>query len=552
MKLVQPSPRNIASREGKAPEQNPVPPQDRDAWVHEGYPVGSSAVEHLEYLSNTAMEFVRLPPEVDLYHHIAARVQALMGESVVAVTSYDSSTKELCQRAIVGSGKLLDAASAIAGTKMRGFRQILNAEAEKEMKVGRLMRIPEGLYEALLRTVPQVVTKTIEKTMGVRAVYGMGCVVGGECFGGVLILQRSHHPLSPAKVVEAFINQTALAMQKRRAEEALRRNEERLRTLMEEAMDAYLVMTTDGIIRDVNPSACRAVGYERVALIGRQISDLMDTRELAGKPVQRDRLQREDGFGETWRMRRNDGSYVTFEARLTPLSDGDVLVIARDITDRRRLEKEVAETSRREREAIGRDLHDSLGQQLSGLSCLSAALSEQLASRGATEAGEAHCIAGLLIDSVGHARMIAQGLCLVNLVSCGVFSALSDLAEHVTAIFGVDCRFLAEGEDIIPRDASGSNLYLIAQEATTNAVRHGQARVIEIELRTHRSHGILLIRDNGSGFTPPLNHGTGMGLRIMKYRAEMIDGLLDVTSGSSGTTVKCTFPLPTQFDPDRH
>jgi two-component system sensor kinase FixL len=543
MKIEQPRIPSICDPKGKASALAPAPHLDCGGWVHEGSPSHTSAGEYLEYLSQTAMEFVRLPPEADLYRHIATRLQALLGDAIVAVTSYDTETRELCQRAIAGSGKLLDAASALAGTKMRGFRQVLNAEAEQQMRVGRLMRIEEGLYEALLRTVPQKVTRIIEKTMGVRAVYGMGCLVDDECFGGVLILLRSAQDLPPAIVVETFISQSALAMQKLRAEETMRLNEERLRSVMEKATDAYMVLTTDGVIRDVNPGACRAMGYASAALIGRQLSDFTDTSEMVGKPIQWDRLKRGDVFSETRRMRRPDGSYVIFDSCITPLSDGRVLVIARDITDRRRLEKEVAETSRREREAIGRDLHDSLGQQLSGISYLCEALSKQLASRGAPEAKDAHRIAELFSHSVGQARKIAQGLCLVNLASGGVFSALSNLADHAKDIFGIDCRFVAYGEDIIPRDATASNLYLIAQEATTNAVRHGRASLIDIELQTCSSHGLLLIRDNGSGFDPSLCNGSGMGLRIMKYRAEMIDGLLEVTSGPSGTLVKCTFPL---------
>lgn len=515
----------------------PVPGQQQTA------PALAPGNDYLTYLSQTAMEFVRLQPETDIYRHVATRVHDLAGKAIIVVTSYDKENRELCQRAIVGSGRIIDAASAIAGIKMRGFRQILNAEAEQQMKVGRLIRIEEGLYEALLRSVPRKVTRAIERTMGVRAVYGMGCLVGEECFGGVLILLRSNHGLPHAILMEAYISQAALAMQRYRAEKIMRQTEEQFRFVMERATDAYLILTTDGIIRDVNPGACKATGYARAALIGRQISDFTDISEMAGKPLQWDRLKRGDVFSETRRIRCMDGSYLVFDSSITPLSDGRVLVVGRDITDRRRLEKEVAEASRREREAIGRDLHDSLGQQLSGISYMCEALSNQLASRGAPEASEAHRIAELSRHSVSQARRIAQGLCLVNLESGGLFTALSNLAKYAKAIFGANCQFIANGEDNIPRDATASNLYLIAQEATTNAIRHGRASSIVIEIQTRQSHGLLLIRDNGGGFSPLLVKGSGMGLRIMKYRAEMIDGLLDVKSASSGTVVKCTFPL---------
>jgi two-component system CheB/CheR fusion protein len=233
-----------------------------------------------------------------------------------------------------------------------------------------------------------------------------------------------------------------------------------------------------------------------------------------------------------------------FEAQIAPLADGHVLVMARDITDRRRLEKEVVEVSRREREAVGRDLHDSLGQQLSGLSLLCAGLAAQLASKEAPEAAEAGRIAALLGESAGQTRRIAQGLCLVDLATEGVSAALTSLAEHVSEVFGVSCRYLQDGADVIPRDATASHLYLIAQEAASNAVRHGRAGSIAIELRTRRGLGRLLIRDDGCGFSPASATGVGLGLRTMRYRADMMDGALDVISAPTGTTVTCTFPLP--------
>lgn len=490
------------------------------------------------------MEFVRLPPGADLYRHIATRLQALLGDAVVVVTSYDPETRELCQRAVAGAGRLIESASAMAGTQLAGFRRILNAEAERQIKTGRLMRIPGGIHDALLHAVPKKVTQAIEKLLGVRAVYGMGCLVDDECFGGVLMLLRSDQSLPPAEVVEAYISQAAMAMQKRNAEVALRRSEERLRTLMENAPDAYLVLATDGVIREVNRKACKIVGRARSEVIGGRIADFLDPNEMAGKPLQWDRLKRGETVCETRRLRRADGRYTVFEAHATPLADGHVMVIARDITDRRFLEKQVAEASQREREAIGRDLHDSLGPQLSGISYLSAALAEQLASKGLPEAGEARRIAQFLSESIGQTRRIAQGLCLVDLAPCGLPSALASLASHAQSVYGVDCRFVADGEDIVPRDATASNLYLIAQEATRNAVRHGRARTVAIELQTRPRHGILLIRDDGCGFSHPPASGSGMGLRIMQYRAEVIDGTLDVNSSASGTTVKCAFPLP--------
>lgn len=524
-------------------EPFPDPSAAPDATDAKGVAATSPAARYLEYLSRTALEFVTLPPDADIYRHIAVRLQALLEDAVIVVASYDRETRELQQQAVVGAGRWLDPLSTLVGRQLLGFRHVLNAESEREMTTGRLLRIEEGLYEALLRSVPRTLTRNIEKMVGIRAVYGMGCLAAGECVGSILMLLRSENGMPPTEVVEAYVGQAALALQRRRAETALRRSEERLRTLMAQAPDMYLVLTKDAVICDVNAGGCRATGHTRAALVGHPIAEFLHANELASKPISWDRVRRGEILAETRHMRCADGNYALFEGHIAPLADGQVLIIARDITGRRRLEQEVAEASRREREALGRDLHDSLGQQLAGLSCLCAGLGQRLAARGAPEATEAERIAELLSAAVSQTRTMAQGLCLLDVTSNGVSSALASLADYVSMVYGVRCRYAQEGDDTVPRDAAASHLYLIAQEATSNAVRHGKAKSIVIELRTQPGQGQLVVRDNGLGFNPGSMPDAGMGLRIMRYRADMLDGSLTVSSTSAGTTVACTFPL---------
>jgi len=503
-----------------------------------------SAEGHLEYLSQTALEFVSLPPQTDIYHHIATRLRQLLGEAVIVVCSYDSETRELCQRSLVGVGQWLESLSMMAGTQLRGFKRVLNVEAEKQINTGRLVKVEEGLYEALLRSVPRTATRAIEKVAGVQAVYGTGCCANGKCFGSILMLLRSGSVMPPTPVLETFVGQAALALQKHHAEAALRHSEEKFRNLMEKATDTCLILNTDGIICDINQGGCNAMGHARTALIGQPISVLLDANELISKPFPWDRMKRRDVFIETRHLRRGDGTCALFESQVAPHSDGHVIVISRDITERRRLESEVVETSQRVREAMGRELHDSLGQKLIGISYLCASLGDRLTDQGVAEAAEAERLATLLRESVGQVRQIAQGLCPVDLAPYGISVALTNLASRVSNQFGVRCQFIQNVEEMILQDASTTHLYLIAQEATSNAIRHGRADSIEIELRTRLHHGMLEIRDNGCGFAPSSIPGPGLGLRIMKYRADMINGGLEVTSAVTGSTVRCTFPLP--------
>ena len=243
------------------------------------------AARYFQHLSRSAMEFLSLSPDADIYQLIAIRLRELLGDAIVAVASYDSRTRVLRQEALEGVGSLLESVTNLAGRPVKGFSSVVNAETEAKNRLGRLVKVEEGLYEGLLRTVPKGVTRTMERLMGIREVYGMGCVAGGECFGCVLFCLRSGAQLPPAEVVEAHVNQAAVAMQRRRAEVALRASEERYLALMERAADSYLVLSTAGIILYANNAVCRVVGYPREELVGRSVSDFIDPSDIANRPL---------------------------------------------------------------------------------------------------------------------------------------------------------------------------------------------------------------------------------------------------------------------------
>jgi two-component system sensor kinase FixL len=214
--------------------------------------------------------------------------------------------------------------------------------------------------------------------------------------------------------------------------------------------------------------------------------------------------------------------------------------LRKEIAARHRLENEIIEISEREQQRIGRDLHDDLGQRLVGISYLSHLLANELSASGAPEAQQAAKITALLNDALSLTRSLARGLHPVALKSGGLMAALADLAERSSEIFQVDCRFT--GPVVEPRlsDSVATHLYRISQEAVTNAVNHGKADVIRIELKAGPDLNVLSVADNGAGL-PKLNpRRKGMGLRIMNYRADVIGGTIDFfTSENGGTTVTC-------------
>ena len=213
--------------------------------------------------------------------------------------------------------------------------------------------------------------------------------------------------------------------------------------------------------------------------------------------------------------------------------------------ERRELEDEVLRISGHEKARIGRDLHDSLGQKLTGAMYLFGGYRQRMGCADVAAETDAAQIASTLKDAVSQIRRIARGLAPVALTEDGLPDALRRLAEESSALFQKDIEFYAEREGR-PRDVgTAEHLYLIAQEAVNNATKHGGGTRIVIALDYDESGGELTIEDNGKGFARDRKDDRegGNGLRIMRHRAEVFGGELAVGPGpNGGIRVRCRFP----------
>jgi PAS domain S-box-containing protein len=213
-----------------------------------------------------------------------------------------------------------------------------------------------------------------------------------------------------------------------------------------------------------------------------------------------------------------------------------------DITERRRMEREISEISERERQRIGQDLHDELGQFLTGIACISTSLAQELDGKSMREAATATQIADLTNQAITQTRTLARGLYPVELQANGLLSALQELAVNAETLFGISCQLKCDANVSVANDDVSIHLYRIAQEAIDNAVRHGKAKHIWLRLWDQNGIGIMSVTDDGSGLVGARREHKGMGLRIMKYRAEMIGGILQVRKGHQrGAIVECSF-----------
>jgi signal transduction histidine kinase len=214
-----------------------------------------------------------------------------------------------------------------------------------------------------------------------------------------------------------------------------------------------------------------------------------------------------------------------------------------EMAERRRLESEMVKVGTRERERLGRDLHDSLGQKLAGSVYLSKGLARHLEGAAEEARDAAARLHELLKETTTQARRMARGLAPVDVGDEGLADALRRLAEDTSGIYGIACTADVSAEVRPPNDDAAVHLFHIAEESVNNAIRHGKAARVEIALTRAGADGRLVIRDHGAGLAAGHERKGGMGLLIMRHRAEVIGGRLAIgTAEGGGTQVACEFP----------
>jgi PAS domain S-box-containing protein len=329
-----------------------------------------------------------------------------------------------------------------------------------------------------------------------------------------------------------------------------------VRSVVEQGFSAVLIADADlpdPRIVYINPAFARITGHAPEQAVGRRLSTLASLANV------HERLR--TGWPEGARFLEETSTYRTVEGerwgewRVGPVQDqtGEItnwLVIFRDITERKRLEQELLEISDQERRRIGQDLHDGLCQHLAGIELKSQVLAQKLSTRSKAAAGRAAEIARHVREAIGQTRSLARGLSPVTLESEGLASALHELAANAEGMFTLACAVECVGSVVITAPATLTHLYRIAQEAVSNAIKHGKASRVLIRLESSPARTVLRVTDDGSGFPESAPKSNGMGLRIMRYRASMIGGALSINRGpAGGTTVTCSVANPTAQQP---
>jgi signal transduction histidine kinase len=219
--------------------------------------------------------------------------------------------------------------------------------------------------------------------------------------------------------------------------------------------------------------------------------------------------------------------------------------LQREIAERERLDREVAEVADRERRRLGRDLHDSLGQHLTGTALAAQVLREKLAARSSTEVVDADKVVRHIEEGIDLTRNLARGFFSPELAADGLAVALQGLAANISERFRVSCDFKGDEAVQMPDSTTATQLYHIAQEAVMNAVKHANAHKIDIELERKNGELILAVDDDGVGLPDELPRPRGLGLRLMAHGAALIGGKFAIRRNRiGGTTVTCKLTIP--------
>ncbi len=416
-----------------------------------------------------------------------------------------------------------------------------------------------------------------------RALSGLSGVFTGLDYRGVQVL-AAHEPISildlglvakidTSEIRAPFIRAALIAIGvailviflasrlfyriARPIEEAIEQQAETFKTLVDTAREGIILADIDGKIEFVNPAAEQIFGYHQDELLGVPLTRLMSDQYGVVhngyiESYLRSGIGKIIGRGRQLIAIRKDGSRFPIH-----LSIGDIKLshtrlfagVIMDISEQQQLQRKILEIPVEEQRRIGQELHDGLGQQLTGLGMLATSL---LNKASKPEHELASKLADGLQQAIAQIRAISRGLMPVDMDAAGFMNSLENLVDEIRAQTNISIQFCIDEKVHFSDNTSAMHLYRIAQEAINNAIKHSNASQIRVTLGVEKSRGRLSISDNGSGMQDSVGDNKGLGLRIMEHRCGLIDAeLIFKSSKSQGTEVKCLFPIETKVNPEQ-
>jgi PAS domain S-box-containing protein len=332
-------------------------------------------------------------------------------------------------------------------------------------------------------------------------------------------------------------------------EQAMDQQAETFQTLAETSREGIIIASTTGVIQFINPAIEKLFGYTRRELIGESVKRLMPREQsLAHDGYMKKYMQtgvgKIIGSGRQLTAMRKDGTRFPIYLSLGDINTSHARLFAAvivDISKQQQLQREILEIPVSEQRRIGQELHDGLGQQLTGLGLLATSL---LNKASKPEHELAAKLARGLQEAISQVRALSRGLMPVDVDAEGLLNSIESLVKEVRSQSDVSILLTINDRVHISDNSSALHLYRIVQEALNNAIKHARANQIRVSVGIEGTRGCLVIHDNGSGFQQSPDKSSGLGLRIMQHRCGLIDAEFKIESSrNEGTEIKCYFSI---------
>lgn len=333
-------------------------------------------------------------------------------------------------------------------------------------------------------------------------------------------------------------------------EDRLRGSQAHLAAIINTAADGIITVDSRGTVRDFNPAAERMFGRPADTVIGREarlfLPPYCQTCNEYPSCFRTGRCPHNRVHPQELLGTRADGGRFPMEITVSQIDEQHLYVVQlRDISERRQLEREIINAATLEQARIGREIHDGIGQQLTAISLLAGGIERRLDAAGhAQEAAAVGELVEHLQLALNQVHLLAQGLAPVEIDPEGLGEALSQLTRDVQRTSGITCSYQGTDHPQVENSEIALHLYRIAQEAVNNAVKHGQPGHIYIRLVRTEGNLELAVQDDGGGITGIAERSGRLGLYLMRYRASILGGQLQIgPAEAAGTLVRCLIPL---------
>jgi len=528
----------------------------------------------LDLLCKAAMSLVELHSDADIHRFIAERLQKFAEGAAVLVNSCDETSDTFCVREALGIGEQMEALTKILGFNLIGMPVPIGDEARQGLSSSELAKVQGGIYDLASGAIPMPVCQEIEKLLDVGNVYAIGFAWEGRLYGSAVIFTRNGTELRNKDVIETFVRQASIALQRRQAEEALKESEEKYRALIEATGRAGegIIIIQDREEREaafvfVNDEFCRMSGYSRKELLNRSAWDLVPY-EIAVRLKDWYKLRHMGealpGHYEAAGVRK-DGTIVPLDLSVVTMPwQGKIATVLymRDITERKRMEdalrkseqtiRQLAKAStsahEEERQRVSLEVHDRISQTLTGafhqLQALEAIPIENTGAQQILKRAS-----DLLQESIRESRNIIEDLYSPVLSDFGIVAVIDEELRRFQEETGCRTKF-DKRFAVRPTPDVELTAYRIFREVLANIKRHAiGASEVKVSFSCEAGVVSLQVKDNGPGFDveAALQNMRMGGLKGMQRRAELGGGTCEVISSRGhGTTVTVRLPYSSE------